>query len=113
MRDLASLLILMGAVLALLAGVGQLRFRDVFVRMHVATKPATLGLALVLLGSLIRADGISPSVKLGLAIVIQIVTAPVAAHLIGRAAYRAGEAEGLDLVVDDLADAERDDPPEA
>lgn len=107
-RDAASVLILLGAVLALLAGVGQLRFRDVFVRMHVATKPATLGLALVLLGALLRADGVAPSVKLGLAIVIQLVTAPVAAHLVGRAAYRAGEAEGLDLVVDDLAEADGD-----
>ena len=78
MRILASSLILVGSVFALIAGWGQLRFRDVYVRIHVATKPATLGLALVLLGALIRADGIAPSAKLGLAIALQFVTAPVA-----------------------------------
>jgi multicomponent Na+:H+ antiporter subunit G len=110
MRTVASLLILSGAVFALLAGLGQLRFRDLFVRMHVATKPATLGLALVLAGAAIRADGIAPSTKLVLAIVLQFVTAPVAAHLVGRAAHQAGAADDLDLVVDDLA---RDEATEA
>jgi multicomponent Na+:H+ antiporter subunit G len=103
MRALASSLILLGSVFALLAGLGQLRFRDVFVRMHVATKPATLGLALVLLGAAIRADGIAPSSKLLLAIGLQFLTAPVAAHLVGRAAHQSGDAEDVGLVVDDLA----------
>lgn len=102
MRTLASVLILLGSVFALLAGLGQLRFKDLFVRMHVATKPATLGLALVLLGALVRADGISPSAKLALAIGLQLITAPIAAHLVGRAAHRAGEEARANLEVDDL-----------
>lgn len=109
MRILASSLILVGSVFALIAGWGQLRFRDVYVRIHVATKPATLGLALVLLGALIRADGIAPSAKLGLAIALQFVTAPVAAHLVGRAVYRASGTREFDLVLDELAGP--DDPP--
>ena len=114
MRLLASSLILVGSVFALIAGWGQLRFRDVYVRIHVATKPATLGLALVLLGALIRADGIAPSAKLGLAIALQLVTAPVSAHLVGRAVYRASGSKEFDLVLDELADppdaASTDDP---
>ena len=109
MRILASSLILVGSVFALIAGWGQLKFRDVYVRIHVATKPATLGLALVLLGALIRADGIAPSAKLGLAIALQLVTAPVAAHLVGRAIYRASGSKEFDLVLDELADPA--DPP--
>ena len=37
---IGAFLILAGASLAALAGFGQLRFKDLFVRMHVATKPA-------------------------------------------------------------------------
>ena len=102
MHVVGSSLILIGALFALLAGWGQLRFHDVFVRMHVATKPATLGLALVLLGAAMQAEGLAPTSKLLLAIVLQFVTAPVSAHLIGRAAHQAGAADDLDLVVDDL-----------
>ena len=112
MDVLAGALILAGAIFAAIAGIGQLRYDDVFVRIHVATKPATIGLLLVLTGALLTADGIAPSVKFGLAIGLQFLTAPVAAHLVGRAAYRAGAAKGLDLAVDELADApiERDAP---
>lgn len=109
---IAELLILLGAVLALIAGFGQLRFNDVFVRMHVATKPATLGLALVLIGSLITIEGVDPAVKLVLAIFLQFLTAPVAGHLIGRAAYAAGAAEGAGLVIDELAEAASADDPD-
>ena len=51
MRTFASVLILAGSAFALLAGWGQVRMHDLFVRMHVATKPPTLGLALVLTGA--------------------------------------------------------------
>jgi multicomponent Na+:H+ antiporter subunit G len=74
--------------------------------MHVATKPATLGLLLVLTGVLLRADGLAPVTKLGLAIVLQFLTAPVAAHLVGRATYHAGGADDLELEVDELAPLE-------
>jgi len=105
MDTVAGVFILAGAAFAAIAGIGQLRYDDVFVRIHVATKPATIGLMLVLTGALLRADGVAPSVKFGLAIALQFLTAPVAAHLVGRAAYRAGAAKDLDLLVDELADA--------
>lgn len=103
MDVVASVLMVAGALLALIAAWGQLRFDDVFVRIHLATKPATLGLALVLTGALIDADGLAPSAKLGLAIALQFATAPISAHLVGRAAHLAGDASRDDLVVDDLA----------
>lgn len=98
-RLLGELLIVGGALYVLLAGVGVLRLRDVYARMHAATKAPTLGLALIVLGgSVVVAEG-RPQALLALAFVF--VTAPCAAHLVGRIAYRA---EGVDL---DLA--ERDD----
>lgn len=105
MDAFASVLMIIGALFALVGAWGQLRFHDVFVRIHLATKPATLGLALVLTGALLQTDGVAPMAKLALAIALQFATAPIAGHLIGRAAHVAGEADDLDLVVDDLAEA--------
>ena len=50
----ASVLLIGGALLSLVAAVGLLRFPDVFARMHAATKPATLGLIAVLCGAMLR-----------------------------------------------------------
>lgn len=84
--------ICVGALLIALAAVGVLRLPDVYTRMHAATKAASLGLAFILVGAAILLDdGIATS-KLILAIVFQFMTAPVAAHVIGRAAYK-GEIE--------------------
>ena len=85
---LASALLLAGAALALAAGIGLLRFPDVLSRMHAATKPQVLGLLLILAGAGIRLYGSVDSWMLLLVGAFQLVTAPVAAHLIGRAAYR-------------------------
>lgn len=90
MEFVASILIFAGGLLALIAAAGLQRFRDVFARMHAATKPATLGLALILIGAALVVPGPGPVAKLLLVIIFQFTTAPVGAHLIGRATFRAG-----------------------
>jgi multicomponent Na+:H+ antiporter subunit G len=102
----SSFLLLAGVALAVLAGLGLVRFPDVFSRMHAATKPATLGLLLVMLGAALRQDSGSNATKLLLVAAFQFLTAPVAAHMIGRAAYRSGTGDLEGLVVDELKDAE-------
>lgn len=101
---LSSVLLLTGVALALLAGLGLVRFPDVFSRMHAATKPATLGLLCVTLGAALQMEDGSDAVKLLLVGAFQFITAPVAAHMIGRSAYRAGAGALEDLVVDELKD---------
>lgn len=103
---IGAFLVLAGAVLAALAGFGQLRFRDLFVRMHVATKPPTLGLLLVAVGTMLRIDGQGAVAALLLIVALQFLTAPVSAHLVGRAAHRKGEWERDDVVRDDLAEVD-------
>ncbi len=100
-----------GAALVLLAGVGVVRLPDVYARMHAATKASTLGIGLIGLGgAILLPEGRS---KMLLAIALIFVTAPSAAHLIGRVAYRA---EGVEIDVtsrDELAamlDDEGSDP---
>jgi multicomponent Na+:H+ antiporter subunit G len=85
----AAVSMLAGAAIAVIAAFGLHRLPDVYARMHVATKPATLGITLCLAGAALRADSPSTATKLVLAIAFQLVTTPVAGHLLGRAAHAA------------------------
>jgi multicomponent Na+:H+ antiporter subunit G len=108
----ASVFLLGGVFLALVAGFGLLRFPDLFSRMHAATKPATLGMLLVVVGGVLLMQDRSHDAKLLLVAAFQFLTAPVAAHMIGRAAYGAGAGALDDLVIDELREAGgRPDPP--
>jgi multicomponent Na+:H+ antiporter subunit G len=101
----ASALILVGTVLAITAGVGLYRFPDLYSRMHAATKPATLGLVCCLSGSALLLGEPGDVTKILLVIALQFVTAPVGAHLVGRAAYAAGEEVAPETEIDELARA--------
>lgn len=101
---LAGTMMTIGALLALIAGAGLQQFPDVFARMHAATKPATLGLALVLTGAALRMPNAGAVIKLLLVILFMFITAPVGSHLVGRAAYRAGTELSPDTAIDELAD---------
>ena len=98
-------LIVAGSLLALLAAIGLQRFDDVFARMHSATKPATLGLMLSLGGAALLIPGPGARAKLLLVVLLQFLTAPVAAHLVGRASYRVGNEMSPDTAVDEEANA--------
>lgn len=100
----ASALLLAGTALALLAAVGLVRFEGVYARMHAATKPATLGLALVVGGAAIAIGEWPAAVKLLLALALELVTAPVGAHLLGRAVHRAGADPSMVGQLDELRD---------
>ena len=84
----SATLILLGAVLALTAAIGIVRFPDTLSRMHAATKPQVVGLVLALVGAVIR---LRTSVDIWMLLLVglfTILTAPVIAHMVGRVAYR-------------------------
>lgn len=83
-----SILASVGAVFALIAAIGLLRLPDVLSRLHAATKATTLGTLGLLSGTALLIPATDVIIKVVLAIAFQILTAPVAAHVIGRAAYR-------------------------
>lgn len=88
MTTLGLLVILLGALLCLTAGIGLLRFPDVLSRLHAGSKPQVLGVLLMLLGvGLTRQDGIAVWPLL-LTAVFQLLTIPVGAHMVARRAYR-------------------------
>lgn len=100
----SAICFLLGALLAMIAAIGVLRLPDLLSRMHAATKPQVLGLVLILigLGFRLREPGaIGILVLIGL---FQLLTTPVANHMVGRASIRAGQVREDHLVVNDLRD---------
>jgi multicomponent Na+:H+ antiporter subunit G len=83
-------LVLIGAFFALAAGLGILRLPDVLIRMHASTKAGTLGSGLILLAVALNFWDIAVAAKATATVVFLLITAPIAAHMIGRAALRAG-----------------------
>lgn len=90
MSPVALALVGLGSALILLAAVGVLRFPDVLTRANAASKATGLGLAVLLLGVAVEVGTPRGWTVLGLAVVLQLVTTPVAGHVLARAAYRSG-----------------------
>lgn len=99
----ASVLGLAGAVLALTAAIGVVRFPDTLARMHSATKPQVLGLILVLVAALIRLRGSHDAGMVTVSIIFTLITAPVVAHRVGRLAYQEQDMTEV-LAVDQLVE---------
>ncbi|WP_237249162.1 monovalent cation/H(+) antiporter subunit G [Spelaeicoccus albus] len=105
-RDLISaLLLVVGSIMSLSAAIGLLRFPDVLSRMHAATKPQVFGLMCVLLAIALQFPGWATISTLVVVILFQMLTAPVSAHMVGRAAYRTKYVRRDTLLVDELAGA--------
>ena len=85
---IAAALMVAGGFFCLVAGIGVIRLNDVFARMHAATKAGTLGLALICLAVMVQADTWLQVLEALFVFLFMILTAPVGAHLIGRAAFR-------------------------
>lgn len=100
----AQVLMLAGAALILLAAIGVVRFGDVLARMHALSKASALGFVLLLLGATVGLEDVDDLTFVLLAGMLQVITSPVGANLISRAAYRAeGISHRLDEI-DELAD---------
>ncbi|PWD52482.1 hypothetical protein C8046_09855 [Serinibacter arcticus] len=97
-------MLLAGSFLAMVAGIGIARFPDLLSRMHAATKPQVLGLAMLMTGLALEIRTGAVIWTLVLVVVFQLITAPVSAHMVGRAGYRTSQVQRDSLVVDELTD---------
>lgn len=85
-RDVVSgILMVSGSLLALIASLGLFRLASTRARMHATTKPATLGVLLCGVGAALQVGSLSDTTKVAVVIVLQLVTAPIGAHMLGRA----------------------------
>jgi multicomponent Na+:H+ antiporter subunit G len=99
---LTAVLVLAGAAMCLAAGIGLVRFPDVLSRLHAATKPQIFGLMAVTSDVAINNFSVGTVTLVVAIIVFQALTAPMAAHLVGRAAYATEHLRPDLLIVDEL-----------
>ncbi|KYK20353.1 hypothetical protein AYK21_06245 [Thermoplasmatales archaeon SG8-52-2] len=107
---IAIILLAIGAFFNLLAGLGLLRFPDVYTRLHAGTKCTTFG-AIFICGSVVllalkmwyfgNPNGSVLVIHTLGALIAILVTNPTGAHAIARAAHRSG-VKPVGAVVDDL-----------
>ncbi len=84
---ISGILILTGALLMLLSAIGLIKLPDIYTRMSATTKSATLGISVLLLGTALHFSDVGITTRSLIIIMFIFLTAPVAAHLIGRASY--------------------------
>ena len=101
---ISAVLIVVGGAFMLLAGVGILRMPDLFMRMQAATKAATLGAGCMLLAVAVHFGELTVVARALLVIAFVFLTAPVAAHMIARAAYSVGTPLWEGTIADELRD---------
>ena len=92
----------LGTLFVLLAAVGILRMPDTYLRMAVTTKAATLGIGLILIAAAIYFYDFSTTTRVMAIILFILLTAPVGAHLIGKASYISGNKLWEGSLMDDL-----------
>lgn len=99
----AGVLVIIGAFFALVAAVGLIRLPDVYSRMHAASKAGTVGSGLMMIAlAVISADG-STAIRALAGLFFFILTAPIAAHLLARAAYKVGYPLWSQSVADEMS----------
>ncbi|MFK7793396.1 MAG: monovalent cation/H(+) antiporter subunit G [Devosiaceae bacterium] len=106
---LVGLIIIAGAVFTLVASLGILRFPDLYSRSHAASKAGTLGSGLLLFALALYSGELAVITRAFAAFLFLLLTAPIAAHLLMRAAYFVGHKPWSGTKIDDLAGKYSDD----
>jgi multicomponent Na+:H+ antiporter subunit G len=97
-----DIFLIIGASFLLLASIGIIRMPDLYTRIQAATKASTLGVGCIILALAIHFNDTAVSVRALLVIAFFFLTAPVAAHVIGRAAYFVGVPLWDRTIIDEL-----------
>ncbi|MDK9783646.1 monovalent cation/H(+) antiporter subunit G [Vibrio sp. B172a] len=90
MDIIVGVLLCLGTLFTLIASLGILRMPDLYTRMHAATKAGTVGLASLLLAVAIAIPDITVISRVIGTMLFIFITAPVAAHLLGKATQESG-----------------------
>ena len=101
---IAAAFLLIGSLLMLLSAVGVVRLPDLFTRMHAVSKAGTTGVGFIMLAVICVETEFSFVTRSLMALLIVAVTAPVAAHMISRAAYIADVQLWEGTFMDELED---------
>jgi multicomponent Na+:H+ antiporter subunit G len=114
MNDLmATVAVILGVTLALLSAVGIVRMPSLFTRMHAATKVGAMGLTCAMLAVAFHFGELGITTRALLVILFFLLTAPVAAHMIGRSAYMSGIPLAKNAVINEWPRPEQTPPDSA
>lgn len=97
-----AILSTIGTLAIFFAALGILRMPDFYLRLSVTVKAATLGVGLLLVCAAILFPDVSVTTKAIAIIFFLIITSPIAAHMIGKAAYFAGTTLWVETATDEL-----------
>ena len=88
MREILTVtLLIIGAAFIVISALGVVRMPDLYLRMSASTKTGTLGVGSILLAAAIYFFELGIASRSVATIIFILLTAPVAAHMMGRAAY--------------------------
>lgn len=87
---LVGILCVIGAFFVLVAAIGVLRLDDLYMRMHAASKAGTLGSGVLLIAIAVFSQETDVVLRALAGVVFFLLTAPVSAHLLAKAAYTVG-----------------------
>jgi multicomponent Na+:H+ antiporter subunit G len=99
---LAAALLVGGALFALAGAVGILRLPDVYARSHAASKAGTVGSVFALVAIAVQTPDLHVATRALAGMVFLLLTAPVSAHLLMRAAHVAGCKMDDSAVIDEM-----------
>ncbi|HEX7154813.1 MAG TPA: monovalent cation/H(+) antiporter subunit G [Thermoanaerobaculia bacterium] len=105
MSILTGTFLLLGSALLLLAAIGVVRMPDVYMRMSAASKGISLGAGLLAIGLAVHLGETGVTTRALLLILLVFLTAPVAGHMLGRAAYLSGVELAEETFLDEMRDA--------
>jgi len=109
---IAAFLLISGSLFMLVAAIGTVKLSDVYMRMHAITKAASLGAILMLASvSLIYMQWIV-WIEALMVVVFVIITAPIASHMIAKAAHKTGMPKGPGYVMDEMEGKDTELPEE-
>ncbi|MCB1455002.1 MAG: monovalent cation/H(+) antiporter subunit G [Nitratireductor sp.] len=101
---LAGILIIIGSFFALTAALGLIRLPDVYSRMHAGSKAGTMGSGLMMIALALVADDLGTATRAIAGLVFFLLTAPIAAHLLAKAAYSVGYRLWEKSVLDEMSE---------
>lgn len=104
----SAALMLIGALFALAAAIGIVRLPDLYTRMHAAAKAGSVGSGLMLLALAAHSD-LAIATRAIAALVFFLLTAPISAHLLAKAAYSVGYRMADISIRDDMKGQDRRD----
>jgi multicomponent Na+:H+ antiporter subunit G len=109
-ESIAAFLLISGSLFMLISAIGVVKFSDVYMRMHAITKASSLGAILMLVAISIMYFEWIVWLESVMVVFFIIFTAPIASHMIAKAAHKANMPKGDGYIMDELEGIDNEIP---